>query len=319
MEFLAQQSGERLDKFLASRLPRLSRTKIQQLIKSGVVMINMKTVSKAGLKLKQNDRITLPDKKLIAIQPDLQLKPDPTIPLNIIYENDDMVIINKPAGLLTHPTANQRQHTLVNALLAKYPEIKNVGENPLRPGIVHRLDKDTSGLIIVAKNQQTFLYLKNQFGKRAITKKYLALVEGVPKQKVGMIEYAIRPSKYNRLKKVAVKFPDQILVRNSMEQLQAKKSYRAAQTKYKVKEIIKNKFALLEVEPLTGRTHQIRVHLAAIGHPIVGDKLYGSRDQKIKIARQFLHAYYLKLTLPNGTLLEVEIELPEELKQIVKT
>lgn len=303
MEFPVEKSGQRLDKFLAEKLKQLSRAKIQRLIKDGAVKINGHFVIKPAFKIKSGDRVVVLEEKIIGQKQgrEFAVEPEPDIPLKTVYEDDDIAVVNKPAGLLTHPTVGQPRHTLANALIARYPHMAQVGENRLRPGIVHRLDKDTSGLLIAAKNQKAFLFMKEQFLKRSVTKKYLALVEGVPKEKEGVVEYDIRPSKQNRLKKVAV-----------VKAEPAKKSRRAAKTEYQVRQVIDEKFALLEVSPLTGRTHQIRVHLAAIGHPIVGDRLYGSKTKILK--RQFLHAYYLKFTAPNGMQLALETELPEDLK-----
>lgn len=303
MEFKAEKDKERLDKFLAAHYTGLSRSQFQKAIQSGAIKVNGQIITKPGFLLKNNDRIVILEEKIIAPGKEFPIEPEPEIPLNIAYEDKDILIINKPAGLLVHPTLSQKRHTLVNALIARYPDIKNVGESPLRPGIVHRLDKDTSGLMLVAKNQPAFEFLKEQFLKRKVTKKYLALVEGVLAQKEGVIEYDIRPSKQNRLRKVAIKKDEP-----------QKKSRRTAKTDYKVRQIIDNKFTLLEVSPLTGRTHQIRVHLAAIGHPVVGDKMYGS---KRKIKRQFLHAYYLKFTAPNGAPLALEADLPDDLQSVL--
>lgn len=305
MEFVSEKS-ERLDKFLASRLKQYSRTQLQRFIKAGAIKINGHPVIKPGFELRAKDRIVVLEEVILSEAKNLPfvIEPEPDIPLEVVYEDKDIAVINKPAGLLVHPTLGQPRHTLANALVARYSEIIKVGESPLRPGIVHRLDKDTSGLIVAAKNQEAFLYMKELFLKRAVTKKYMALVEGVPKAKEGVIEYDIRPSKAFRLKKVAVQRAEP-----------QKKSRRAAKTEYKIRKVIADKFALVEVSPLTGRTHQIRVHLAAIGHPVVGDRLYGSRT---KIKRQFLHAYYLKFIAPNGTPLALEIGLPKDLEKILE-
>ncbi|KKU15504.1 hypothetical protein A3A20_02320 [Candidatus Wolfebacteria bacterium RIFCSPLOWO2_01_FULL_45_19] len=226
--------------------------------------------------------------------------------LNIVYEDDDFVAVNKPAGMLTHPTSSERKNTLVNFLVERCPEMKNVGDEPdVRPGILHRLDRDTSGLILAAKNQKAFLFLKEQFLNKSILKKYLVLVEGAPKQKTGIIEYAIRPSRKNWLKKVAVK----------TQVDENKKSVRTAKTEYKILKSFGEKYAFLEVRPFTGRTHQIRVHLSAIGHPIVGDALYGAKEKTLK--RPFLHAYYLQFIRPNGMPMALEADLPKDLQNFL--
>jgi 23S rRNA pseudouridine1911/1915/1917 synthase len=214
--------------------------------------------------------------------------------LDIVYENQDIIVINKPAGLLVYPIKGEKD-TLVARLIAHDPKIKEVGQKE-RPGIVHRLDRDTSGLMIVAKNNQAYQYLIDQFSQRKITKKYLALVFGKIKEPKGKIVYRIQ-----RGKKMTLDLAG-----------------RSAETEYQVVKYF-NDFTLVEAVPKTGRMHQIRVHLHKIGHPLVGDKLYRFKRKKFPfpIIRQFLHAYYLKLELPNGKIAEFKIELPQELKSIL--
>lgn len=317
---LRAETNERLDKFLTGKLNQFSRSQIQRMIKNGAIKINGRVVLKPATELRPGDRLDISEGKIPQLGKAAAFTVEPeNIPINIVYEDKDIVVINKPAGLLTHPTPSEPVHTLANALVARYPEMAKVGESPFRPGIVHRLDKDTSGLIIAAKHQEAFEFIKGQFLKRVVMKKYLALVEGVPSNEEGVIEYSIRPSKKFRLKKVAVKQP--------FDKLRTRKSTRVAKTLYKIKEVLRpassklqrgeqaqdKSYALLEVTPLTGRTHQIRVHLSAIGHPIVGDRLYGSKSKLLE--RQFLHAYYLKFTAPNGASLALKIDLPEDLKE----
>lgn len=309
MEFKVDIQKERLDKFLAAKIKEFSRSQLQKAVQNGAVKINGHFVIKPGFRLRKNDRIVVLEEKLISPDEKLKIEPDSNIILKIIYEDNDIIVIDKPAGLLTHPTLKEYRHTLVNALISRYPDIINVGESPMRPGIVHRLDKDTSGLLIIAKNQNTFYFIKEQFLKRTIEKKYMALVDGILKNKEGIIEYNIRPSKNYRLKKIAVK-------KESVGGKFAEKSERAAKTYYKVVKIFGDKFSLLEVEPKTGRTHQIRVHLASIGYPIIGDTLYGSKI-KLPKHRHFLHAYYLKFILPKGQLIALEADLPEDLKNVI--
>ncbi|MEK9186139.1 MAG: RluA family pseudouridine synthase [Patescibacteria group bacterium] len=315
MEFISDKTGERLDKFLAAHYTGISRSQFQKLINEGTIKINGKAAKKPAILLRKGDRVLILEEEVLRQTQggkEFIVEPEPDIPLEIIYEDSDIVVINKTAGLLVHPTLSQKKHTLANALIARYPEMKNVGESPMRPGIVHRLDKDTSGVIVATKNQAAFLYMKDQFLKRGIYKKYLALVEGIPKEKEGVIEYDIRPSKTNRLKKVAVK---------SFDKIWLKKSRRTAKTAYKVIKNIGDKFSLIEVSPVTGRTHQIRVHLAAIGHPIVGDRMYGSKaksDTRYVLKRQFLHAFSLEFTAPNGKKLSLETKLPEDLNNLIK-
>lgn len=305
MELISEKSGERLDKFLAVHSPKFSRTRFQELIKAGDVKVNGKVVLKSGFSLKIGDKVVIPEEKYSVDEKEFVVDPDPEIPFDIVYEDKDIVVLNKQPGLIVHPTPNYRHHTLANALVARYPKIAGVGESPLRPGIVHRLDKDTSGLIVVAKNQKAFLFLKNQFVGRTISKTYIALVEGIPVKKEGVIQFQIRPSTSNRLKKVAVKKLDK----------SGKKSVRAAETDYKVRETVGDGFSLVEARPKTGRTHQIRVHLSAIGHPVVGDVMYGAK--KISARRHMLHAYRLEFTAPNGRRLKLEAPMPDDMSSLI--
>jgi len=223
--------------------------------------------------------------------------------LNIIYEDKDILVIGKPAGLVVHPNKPNQNNTLVNGLLAYYPPINEVGEDPLRPGIVHRLDKDTSGLLIVAKTNQTFKYLKEQFKQRKIKKKYLALVVGRIKDEKGIITKSISQSKKAHNK------------RSALWDEKAKKAI----TNYKVIKRFKD-YTFLEVVPKTGRTHQIRIHLASIGYPLAGDKQYKFKRQPCPkgLGRHFLHAYYLKFQLPNGKMMALKSELASDLKKVLQ-
>lgn len=230
--------------------------------------------------------------------------------MKIVFENKDILVINKPAGLIVHPVRKGQKDTLVDELLAHCPEIKNVGDPStssgqvnLRPGIVHRLDKDTSGLMVIAKNNPTFNYFKKQFQERKITKKYLALVRGRVKDEKGTITKSISFSKKDRKKRSA---------------LLNEKSKRAW-TGYKVIKRFSD-YTLLEVEIKTGRTHQIRVHLSSIGHPIAGDQQYKFKRQPqlAGLKRQFLHAAYLKFKLSDGKIIKLESPLPRDLKDILQ-
>lgn len=220
----------------------------------------------------------------------------------ILYEDKDLLVINKPAGMMVHSTDCQLP-TVVDWLLKNYPEIKNVGDDPeARPGIVHRLDKDTSGVMIAARNQKAFDYLKKLFQEHKIKKTYIALVWGKVTPKSGIIEKPIG------LKSGTIK---------RTTYLKSARMIKEAKTAYKVLKFIKLKdqdFTLLEVEPLTGRTHQIRVHLASISHPVVGDKLYG-KSKVLKLDRQFLHAASVEFTLPTGGRIKIAADLPEDLRQ----
>lgn len=223
--------------------------------------------------------------------------------MKIIYEDKDIIVIDKPANLTVHPVHPEQENTLVNELLAYYPEIKNVGDDKLRPGIVHRLDKDTSGLIVIAKNNKSFEYLKNLFKNRKVEKKYLALVHGKVKDGKGTITKSISLSRKDHKK------------RSALLDEKSKKAW----TEYRVIKRFKN-YTLLEVYPKTGRTHQIRIHLKSIGHPIVGDKQYKFKRQVCpkNLTRQFLHAAYLKFKMSDGKIMEFKLELPKDLKNILK-
>ena len=218
--------------------------------------------------------------------------------MKVIFEDNDILVIDKPAGLIVHPVNKSQKNTLVNQILSYCPKIKDVGDDSLRPGIVHRLDKDTSGLIIIAKNNSAFEYLKKEFQKRKVVKKYLALVIGQIKDKKGIITKAISLSKKDHKK------------RSALLDEKAKKAW----TEYKILKRFKD-YTLLEVRIKTGRTHQIRVHLASIGHPIAGDKQYKFKRQPelVGLKRQFLHAAYLKFRLPNGKLVKFKSELAKDL------
>lgn len=301
-----------MDKFLAEHIKEVSRTKFQNFIKEGAIKVGGIFILKPGFKLKKGNRVVVLEEKIISPHKEFQVKPEPDISIPVVYEDSDFLVVNKPAGLLTHPTISEPSGTLANALVARYPDITTVGESALRPGIVHRLDRDTSGLLIVAKNQEAFNYFKKQFLEKKIEKKYLALVEGAPKEKEGIIEYAIKPSKRNRLKKLAVKL-------RTSDVLNLKKSVRQAATHYRIRRIINNDFSLLEVAPLTGRTHQIRVHLSALGHPVAGDRLYGAKKKIPGLKRQFLHAYYLRFITPKGVPLALETDLPEDLQKVLSS
>lgn len=223
-----------------------------------------------------------------------------SVSISIIYEDDDILAVNKPAGIVVHGDSPN----LVDLFVKNYPQIKNVGEDPERPGIVHRLDKDTSGILLVAKNQKAFEYLKEQFQNKKIKKRYIALVEGVVKKDKGIIDLAIGKSKKDFRKKLA---GGKMIGKT-----------REAITEYKVLERFNN-FTLVEVFPKTGRTHQIRVHLKAIGHPVVCDKLYGPKTGAclFGLDRHFLHASSLEFKLPSGSVIKLEADLPEDLKNFL--
>ncbi|MBI4363454.1 MAG: RluA family pseudouridine synthase [Candidatus Doudnabacteria bacterium] len=277
----------RLDKFLAQKHKEVSRGKIQKAIKDGLVSVNDRKVMEPDFQVEADDMVKMPEIKKEDLKPfDFELK--------VVFENRDLAVIDKPAGLVVHPGAGNLDETLANALLSKYPEIKSVGD-PHRPGIVHRLDEDTSGLIVVARNQQVLEYLKNLFQTRNVEKEYLALVHGVPK----MYEVINAP-----LEKVPLKHKMRV------------GSGKEAVTEYNLLASDPSRqFSLLRVKLHTGRTHQIRAHLAHVGHPIVGDAVYGKKSELID--RQFLHAYRLKFKLLDGSVIELFSELPQDLRQVL--
>jgi 23S rRNA pseudouridine1911/1915/1917 synthase len=281
------ESTVRLDKFLAQHYPEISRSYIQKLIEQGCVLVD-KQKAKVSQKLDAGDKISITIPPLDS--PSLVAE---EMPLDVVYEDVDIIVINKAAGLTVHPSPGHTNHTLVNALLARYPELANFGAS-LRPGIVHRLDKDTSGLMIIAKNSAAQQNLINQFKNHKVSKGYLALVKGKVTPSRGLIEAPIGRHPSNR-KRMAVVTKG-----------------REATTGYKVKEYIGNN-SLLEIYIKTGRTHQIRVHLAAIGYPVIGDSTYGVKSTFLK--RQFLHAYRLGFNIPStGEYKAFTSELPLDLK-----
>ena len=295
---------KRLDKVLVEQYPQKTRNYFQKLIADGHILVNSRQ-TKAGMRLNTGDQIKVnfPDPSHLS----LEGKP---IPITIIYEDDDVLVINKPAGMVTHPGTHgsHSDDSLVNALL--YHAAGKLGgiNGILRPGIVHRLDKDTSGLLVVAKNDRAQLDLSSQFKARAVQKTYYALVYGHLTPKKGMIEAPLARARNDR-KKMAVS---------------ANSNAKEAFTRYKVLEYIGN-YSFVEISLLTGRTHQIRVHFAAIGFPIVSDQVYGNEKinklfrKKYNLNRQFLHAGKLVFTLP-GTQKKkaLEASLPGELLNILK-
>ena len=283
---------QRLDKFLASALPQHSRARLQALIKLGQVQIDGKSIKKSGHILIGGESVLL---RVPPAEP-TDLVPE-DIPLDIIFENDEVIVVNKPAGLVVHPSAGHARGTLIHAALAHAPQIEGVG-GELRPGLVHRLDKDTSGLILLAKNERAQRFLQAQFQSRVVSKTYLALVDGHAPTSGGRIEAPIGRDPRER-KRMAV--------------VPAARG-RAAVSEYRVVERFPQ-HALLEVNPLTGRTHQIRVHLAFLGCPVVGDRVYGKRRPSLTLERHFLHAARLTLRLPGEEEPRTfEAPLPEDLQ-----
>jgi 23S rRNA pseudouridine1911/1915/1917 synthase len=288
--YVVDSQGIRLDRYVAANCPELSRTQAQKLISDGLVRVNG-AVGRASLKLNTGDRVT------VTVPPSIASHPEPeAIPFGILYEDDDVLVIDKPAGLPVHPAPGHPGHTLVNAILAYLSFAPDTGD-PMRPGIVHRLDMNTSGVMLVAKNQTAQADLVEQFKSHNVTKVYLVLVKGRLAPEQGVIEAPIGRDAHNR-KRMAVTDGNR---------------GRPARTRYRVVRYI-NDCTLLEVMPETGRTHQIRVHLAAIGHPVVGDATYGVKSAHL--SRQFLHSHRLGFRLPStGEYVEFESALPSDLEQ----
>lgn len=278
---LPKKSNQRIDKFLAKEFFLFSRGFLIKKIKDGSILLNNK-IAKPSQILEINDEITLNQNFNIKEE----LIANKNIDLDIVFKNDDFLIINKPAGIQIHPDKKETSNTISNGLIAKYPEIKNVYDDSkdsfLRPGIVHRLDKETSGLLIIAKNKNSFVELKMAFKKRLVEKKYIALVFGILKNKSGCINKPLAKSSDYRKQIIAKK--------NTHTKI------REAITNYKViKEF--NSFSLVEIFPKTGRMHQIRVHFYSIGHPVIGDKLYSFPEKKLDAKRHLLHAKSIDFTL----------------------
>jgi len=290
LEFHSPVSNIRLDKYLTQVLPQFSRAYLQKLIVQGYILVN-KQRAKANQRLSNVDRITVE-------LPPLSLYPlaEP-IPLTIIYEDEDILVIDKPAGLTVHPAPGHPSHTLVNAILAHCPDLAMSNEL-MRPGIVHRLDKDTSGLIVIAKNDSAREYLAAQFKSRTVTKGYFVLVKGRLSPDQGIIEAPIGRDPHSRRRMAIVE------------------TGKEATTRYQVRKYLDN-YTLVEITPLTGRTHQIRVHLSAIGYPVVGDSLYGTKS--VHLNRQFIHAYRLGFCLPSTKQYQEFIApLPVDLEQALE-
>jgi len=283
----------RLDQFLAKELPEYSRSRLQQLIRSGFVRLNKQTTRPRQI-VRGGDKIHLIEPPLEKIE----MRPEP-IPLDVLFEDDDLIIINKPADLTVHPGAGQREHTLVNALLSHCTTLSGIGGKE-RPGIVHRLDKETSGCLVVAKNDIAHRELSKQFAARTVEKIYLALVAGKLRKPTGVIEENIGRHPVQR-KRMSV----------------SSKRGRAAKTEYRVIRS-SDQASLVECRLHSGRTHQIRVHLHHLGHPVLGDKIYAPRFAK-NFHRQMLHAWKLGFRHPcTGEWRSFEASLPADFNEAIR-
>lgn len=299
-EWRVDESGVRLDKYLADRVPDLSRSAAQRLIQDGQVAVNGEP-AKASYKVKQGDLVVahLPVDETTVLTPE-------AIPLNIVYEDEALLAVDKQAGMVVHPAPGHSSGTLVNAVLAHCPELVDSHDN--RPGIVHRLDRDTSGLILVAKSEKSRRALQRQFKERQVHKAYLVLLDGHLQPAWGRIEAPIGRDPRHR------------------QRMAALAGGREATTEYHVLEKFARQlgpmagdYSLVEAEPRTGRTHQIRVHFSSVGHPVVGDVVYGRRKKTLPVPRQFLHARRLEFKHPlTGQRMALEAPLAADLAEVLE-
>lgn len=287
-------NGVRLDSFVVTREELgVTRSQAQRLIQSGSILVNGRG-SKPGYRVKPGDliRVAVPDPEPWYLEPE-------EIPVSVVYEDSDVIVIDKPRGMVVHPAAGHRKGTLANALMARCPDIEGIGGS-LRPGIVHRLDKDTTGLMVVAKTERAYYELTKQLKDRLMEREYLALVHGHPAPERGRIDLPIGRHPVNRKKMAVVE------------------GGRKAVTNYEVIERFPS-HSLVRVRLETGRTHQIRVHMSHMGWPIVGDEVYGRRREAFSLEGQALHATKLRFRHPiTGTLMEFESEPPEDMRRVLK-
>lgn len=284
--------GKRIDSYIATNTG-LSRTNIQRLIEEGKVLVNLKN-TKVSYKVQENDEITIEEEK----PKETSLKAQ-NIPIEVLYEDNDIIVVNKPKGMVVHPANGNPDGTLVNAVMAICKDSLSGIGGEIRPGIVHRIDKDTSGVLVIAKNDKAHIQMSEQIKNHEVEKTYIALVKGIVKENEATINMPIGRSTRDR-KKMAVR-----------------KDGKNAITHFKVLERFRN-YTLLEVKIETGRTHQIRVHLAEIGYPIVGDEVYSNGKNEWGIKGQCLHAKSLKFKHPiTGKEMFIEAELPEYFKEVV--
>jgi 23S rRNA pseudouridine1911/1915/1917 synthase len=298
LQFIITDSmAGRLDKFLVTQFPDYSRSRLQGLISDGFIKVDGIAVAKSGWMVKTGNTVEV----IIPPSHPSELVPE-NIPLDVVFENKDLMVVNKPAGMVVHPAAGHDTGTLVHAALAHSPEMEGIGGEQ-RPGVVHRLDKETSGLILLAKNDRAHRWLQDQFRLRKVVKIYLALVDGHPPTPTGRIEAPIGRDPSHR-KQMAIVPADK---------------GREATTEYKTLESF-TQYTLLEAHPLTGRTHQIRIHLAFVHCLIVGDTLYGHRHPTLEITRHFLHAARLTIQLPGESEVRTfSAPLPPELEQVLNS
>jgi 23S rRNA pseudouridine1911/1915/1917 synthase len=299
----AGEAGRRLDQYLTTHLVKLSRARVQELIDSGRARINGQVVTRASLKVKGHDIVSA---EWGAAAP-VRSEPE-DIPLEALYEDDDLVVINKPAGMAVHAGGGVRSGTLVNALLHRFRSLSRVG-GETRPGLVHRLDRMTSGVLLVAKNDEAHRKLAAQFSSRTVEKTYLALVQGLVKNPQGEIDLPIGRDMVRRTRMTARRREGAPGVRHALSQYTVIRRYPGGLPGG-------HDCTLLEVRIATGRMHQIRVHMSSIGHAVVGDTMYGAKGGVLP--RNFLHAYRLIFTQPvTGERITVQAPLPKELEEFL--
>ncbi|MDF1513570.1 MAG: RluA family pseudouridine synthase [Anaerolineae bacterium] len=296
--FVINAGGDRLDKMVSERFPELSRSNVQRLISEEMIRVNNQLV-RASYTVRDGDSVSvvIPAARPVEIEPE-------NLPLSILYEDASILVIDKAAGMVVHPGAGNPSGTLVNAVLAHCPDLKGVG-GVLRPGIVHRLDKQTSGVIVVAKDDRSIRHLQSQFKSRTVSKQYIALVHGNLEQSNGVIEAPIGRHKIHR-KRMAVTASGKV----------ARTRWRVAD---RYQDTVHHLYTLVDVDLLTGRTHQIRVHFSWMGYPLVGDEVYGPAKSSCPAPRQFLHAAQLSLKHPDtGQEMTFTAPLPQDLLLVLQ-
>lgn len=294
MKYIVEESGKRLDAYITSIDSEITRTAAQRLIEQGNILVNGEK-KKTAYKVSNGDIITIEKEE----PKEIELKAQ-NIPIDIIYEDDDIIVVNKPKGMVVHPANGNPDGTLVNAIMAICKDSLSGIGGEIRPGIVHRLDKDTSGLLIVAKNDKAHVNMSEQIKNHEVKKTYIALVRGVVKENEATIDMPIGRSTSDRKKMAVIKTG-----RNAVTHIKVLKRY--------------NKYTLLQVNIETGRTHQIRVHLSHIGYPIVGDYTYSNGKNEFGVVGQCLHAKCLEFKHPiTGAEMKLEAPLPKYFEEIIQ-
>ncbi len=290
-----EEKGKRLDVYIASKDDETTRTSSQRQIEQGNVVVNDKVITKVSYKVAEGDKIEIAEQEPVEIELKAQ-----DIPIDIVYEDKDIIVVNKPKGMVVHPANGNPDGTLVNAIMAICKDSLSGIGGEIRPGIVHRLDKDTSGLLIVAKNDMAHVNMSEQIKRHEVKKTYIALVRGVVKENEATIDMPIGRSNSDRKKMAVTKNG-----KNAVTHIKVLKRY--------------DKYTLLEVNIETGRTHQIRVHLAHIGYPVIGDYIYSNGKNEFGIVGQCLHARYLEFKHPiTGKDMKLEAPLPEYFEKVLQ-